>query len=168
MGLAQSQSSFVFPSLKIVIYNCRLALWLLAIFLFAPLLGSSSVKAHTVGGVEELRFTGYVAPFGNNGATTYTDVWADGDYAFIGSLEAGVAIIPLSNPALPGGTFVPASPQQFYDIKAKDGYGYFSSLDGGGTFVVDVADPNSPQAVLQIDSTIGGHNNVRNVAIDGD
>ncbi|MCH2113943.1 MAG: hypothetical protein MK171_03385 [Pirellulales bacterium] len=139
----------------------------LAIVLLAP----AHLRAHTVGDVEELRFVGYAAPFGNTGATTYTDVWADGDYGFIGSLESGVAILDVSgsiNPALPVGTFVPASPQQFYDIKAKDGYGYFSSLDGGGTFVVDVQDPTSAFTAAQIDSVLGGHNNVRNTAISGD
>jgi hypothetical protein len=129
-----------------------------------------SVRAHSID-AEELRFFGYADPFGNDGTTTYTDVWGDGDYGYIGSLESGVSIIDVSGPtfwAIPVGTFVPATPQQFYDVKARDGYGYFSSLNGGGTFVVDVSNPSVRFSVFQIDSSIGGHDNVRNAMISGD
>ena len=142
----------------------------LALCLVGALLGISTVQAHSVGDVEDLRWIGYAAPFGNDESTTYTDVWGDGDYGYIGSLESGVAIVDVSvsSQAIPLGTFVPPTPQQFYDVKAKDGYGYFSSLNGGGTFVVDTSDPNTPTSVFQIDSAIGGHDNVRNAVIGGD
>lgn len=146
------------------------ALWLLVLFLLTVCVGSNSTWAHTVEGVEDLRFIGYAQPFGNDGTTTYTDVWGDGDYGFIGSLESGVAIIDVSGAdfgAVPVGTYVPETPQQFYDIKVRDGFGYFSSLSGGGTFVVDVSDPTAAFTVTHIDSAIGGHDNVRNAAIGG-
>lgn len=147
---------------------------ILSLCLSVALLGLPGVQAHTVEEVEPLRFLGYGAPFGNTGSTTYTDVWADGDHGFIGSLESGVAILDISasptqgNPVVHVGTFTPATPQQFYDIKARDGFGFFSSLDGGGTFVVDVSDPNAPFTTATIGSAMGGHDTVRNAALGGD
>ena len=127
----------------------------------------SSLQAHDVGNVQPLTFIGYSAPFGYDETTTYTDVWGEGDYAMIGSLESGVAILAASGPGpvVHLGTFVPAIPRQIQDVKASGGYGFFSSPDGGGTFVVDLANPAAPSTAYQIDSSVGGHDQVRNVAI---
>ncbi len=142
---------------------------LLAYCLLAITVRLPRLQAHDVGNVQPLDFIGYAAPFGNDGATTYTDVWAEGDYAMIGSLESGVAIlgIPSSGPVTHVGTFEPAIAYEFQDVKASGGYGFFSSQDGGGTFVVDLVDPTAPASVFQIDSTVGGHDNVRNVTVGG-
>lgn len=146
------------------------AKWLLAISSALLVLRPVYVRAHEVGNVEPLLWVGYSAPFGNSGATTYTDVWAEGNLGFIGSLESGVAILDVSGPGnpIPLGTFVPAIPQQFYDVKANGDHGYFSSLNGGGTFVVDVQSPAAASTVAQIDSSMGGHDNVRNSVIRDD
>lgn len=127
----------------------------------------SPAQAHDVGdNIQPLSLVGYGAPFGV-GATTYTDVWGSGDLAMIGSLESGVAILSLGEPGpVPHlGTFSPTIPREFRDVKADGGYGYFSSSDGGGTFVVDLADPNAPAEVFQINSAVGGHDNVRNATL---
>ncbi|QEG34713.1 LVIVD repeat protein [Bythopirellula goksoeyrii] len=139
----------------------------LVCWLFVPLMGISNVQGHDVGDVQPLLFTGYLAPFGNNKSTTYTDVWGEGDLAVLGSLESGVAIIQDSGtgPLNHIGTFLPSSPRQFQDVKISGDYGFFSSPDGGGTFVVDLSDPAVPTEVAQINVSTSGHNNVRNATL---
>ena len=143
---------------------------LLACCFFVILARLTDVHAHDVGSVQPLRFVGYAAPFGNDKSTTYTDVWGEGDIAVIGSLESGVAILDISTPGpvTHVGTFDPVIPRQFQDVKASGDFGYFSGADGGGTFVVDLTNPATPALVSQIDSSMGGHENVRNAALSND
>ncbi len=86
----------------------------------------------------------------------YTDVWGEGNLAFIGrtSDASGVEIIDISNPETPvriahwesesGGNNI-------LDVKVQNGIAYLVSGNGGGVFVLDVREPGNPVLISEID-----------------
>lgn len=132
------------------------------------LLPAGGVRAHVVGDAIQLDFQGTVAPFGTSGDETYTDVWGEGDFGYLGSLGSGVAVLDLDaagvNPAHVA-TYAPAGHVDYQDVKVLGGVGYFSG--GAGTDVVDLSDPLAPTRLTTIDASLGGHAAARNAAVGG-
>ena len=102
---------------------------------------------------------------GYNG--NYADIWADGDFVYIGSftlqgplLEASVHIVDISDPANPtlAATYFPPSPNNFrspQDVKVAEGL-LFIGLESGGTDlveIVDVRDPTNPVRLTSLSAT---------------
>ena len=93
-----------------------------------PTLLLTLALAHTAVASVQLPLIGELDPFAGNGA--YSDVWGEGDFAYVGSFNAtGVAIIDISSPALPilVATYDPAPGVTFLDVKVQNGIGYFST-----------------------------------------
>jgi hypothetical protein len=130
--------------------------------------GISPAWGHDPGEVLDMQLEGAISPFGVTTNNNYTEVWGAGDYAYIGSLSSGVAIIDASDrqSLRYRTTFAPTAGREFHDIRVYGDVGFFSSNNGGGTFVVDLSAPTTPTMVTQIDSSIGGFENVRNAAFD--
>ena len=99
---------------------------------------------------------------------SYSGVWGDGHYAYIGSERRnGVLIYDISNPDSPTLAFnyAPANSADMEDIKVANGVGYFASNLGGGLHIVDVSNPSNPQLLGRISSANGGYDNVHKVAV---
>ena len=124
------------------------------------------VCGHTSDGFLPLQFQGYHAPFGTDESETYTEVCAAGGYAYLGSLTSGVAIVDMSDPAAltTAAVFGAASGHAFGDIQVVDEVGYFSS-DAGGTYLVDLAIPDSPVLLSQISLAENGFASVTNALV---
>jgi len=113
----------------------------------------------------------------DNPSSNYGDVWGDGNFAYIGTIDSPasvVRIVDLANPASPvlAATFVPSvTAARLQDVKTHNGYGYFASDAGGGVFIVDLSNPYTPIEVARIHQGNFGssfaHNTVHNVALDG-
>lgn len=109
-----------------------------------------------------------IDPLGDQHA--YSDVWAENNTAFIGTISnGGVAIVDITNPASPSlsANYLPASGTTFGDIKVQNSIAYFASLNGGGIHIVDVSNPTQPLLTSTINSSIGGFDSVHNVFVDG-
>jgi choice-of-anchor B domain-containing protein len=105
-----------------------------------------------------------------NSRRRYADVWASGNYAYVGSDQtSGVFIFDISNPDAPRQVFRynPANSTDMEDVKVANGIGYFASNVGGGVHIVDLSNPASPVLITRITSATGGYDNVHNVALDG-
>jgi hypothetical protein len=101
----------------------------------------------------------------------YGDVWALGDYAYVGSdvNDGGVSIFNISNPASP--QFVTKyAGHQMEDVEVYGNIGYFSSdvsvSAGTGVDIVDLTNPASPVLLSRINGAVGGHNKVHTIAVD--
>ena len=141
----------------------------LALYFFAAVIGPTQyARAHDPGVVLPMVLQDAIAPFGDDRTETYTEAWGEGDYAYLGSLSSGVAIIHAANrEALSQTTtFNPAGAHEFHDIRVSGDVGFFSSNSGGGTFVVDLTSPAAPSVVTQLDASRGGFDNVRNASYD--
>jgi len=107
-----------------------------------------------------------------SGVRDYGDVWAEGNYAYVGSRDrnsgAGVTIFDISDPSNPLHVSTYVAGPQLQDVKVQDGIGYFASNDGGGVDLVDLSDPTNPTLITNIDSADGGFDKIHNVFIDGD
>src|SRR5205085_8389747 len=100
----------------------------------------------------------------------FADVWAEGNYAYLGSdVGSGVLIFDISNPDSPVlvANYAPANSGDMEDPKVHDAIGFFASNNGGGVHIVDLSDPTNPRQITRITSAQGGYNNVHNVWIDG-
>ena len=127
---------------------------------------ASILCAHDVPDATQLSPIDLEAPFGLSGATEYTDVWAEGEFAYLGSDNAGVAVINIGalNPTLSHvDTYAPAGHADFQDVKVFNGIGYFSG--SMGTDLVDTSLPISSTPASRIDAAIGGHASSQNVAV---
>jgi choice-of-anchor B domain-containing protein len=96
----------------------------------------------------------------------YSDVWAEGDYAYLGSFEStGVKIIDISNPANPflAATYDPGFVLQ--DVKVHNGVGYFANDGGGGVHIVNLSDPTSPSRYSTITPAQNGHTGSHNIFV---
>lgn len=147
---------------------------LLVLVALAWWLSPCGASAHVVSEVTRLGFNGYIGPFGADGAEQYTDVWAEGNYAYLGSVGSGVAVLNLDTGAHDSGvlknpelvaTYAPAGHLDYQDVKVSGGVGYFSGA--GGTDLVDLSNPMAPTPLSQITSANGGHTASRNVAVGG-
>jgi hypothetical protein len=121
---------------------------------------------HTADGFLPLQFVGYHAPFGFDETETYTAVCGAEDYAYLGSLASGVAIIDLSDPTAltTAAVFGADSGNAFVDVLVVEGVGYFSS-DLGGTYLVDLTIPSNPVLLSQISSEDNGFDSVTNALV---
>lgn len=103
------------------------------------------------------------APYGFNG---YTDIWGMDDFAIMGTIGSGVAIIDISDIEEPtlAATY-PATGNRFVDVKEDNGIGFFASDNGGGVHVVDLTNPSDPTRLSEIGSATGGFDSVKNVFV---
>jgi choice-of-anchor B domain-containing protein len=105
----------------------------------------------------------------NTAADAYGDVWAEGDYAYLGSFEStGVAIIDISDPENPVWltAYSPLS-GKFKDVKVYDGIGYFATDNGDGMHIVDLSTPATPTLLAKIKAVDFGFNRVHNSSKSG-
>lgn len=128
---------------------------LVAFFLTIPATAQGTIK-----------LIGHLDPF--EGDNRYSDVWGEGNYAYIGSFNGnGLMIVDISNPASPRlvGNYVPAEGGRFQDVMVINGIGYFSSESRGGLHIVDVRNPASPVLLSQITETKNGFPNVHELFV---
>lgn len=146
----------------------------LLIAISALALCATRSAAHDVGGAIQLGFNGLAAPFGFEGEEVYTDVSAEGQYAYLGTEGSGVAVLNLDTGAFPSGVlrnpelvtvYAPPGHQDYQDIKVQGGVGYFSG--GLGTDLVNLSDPSSPSLLARISPSQGGHATPKNAAVGG-
>jgi uncharacterized protein (TIGR03437 family) len=118
---------------------------------------------------------GQVKPFDVN--NRYSDVWGEGNYAYVGSFNgSGLMIFDISNPGAPRmvGHYDPPGGERFQDVMVINGIGYFSSdgrLSGearGGVHIVDVRNPATPVLLSQITPTQRGFLNVHELFVTPD
>lgn len=110
-----------------------------------------------------IQFTSEIDPTPESTSRHCGDLWAVGDYAFIGSdrVGGGIAIIDISNPASP--QFVTEyEGNEMEDVEVYNGIGYFGSdlntvtTQTGprtGVDIVDVSNPLNPQRITRIAPT---------------
>ncbi|MEZ6117455.1 MAG: hypothetical protein R3C28_12885 [Pirellulaceae bacterium] len=143
--------------------ECRATIRLLTVFtIMASSFWTDSLRAHLVGEVQPLDLVASLAPLGNETLSVYTDVWANGEIALLGTKANGVLLVDVSLPSAPQstGVYEPNSAFAFDDIKALDNVGYFSSSNGGGLHVVDLSDSQQPTLLSKLDSTNGAFDSI--------
>lgn len=93
-------------------------------------------------------------------ATSYGDVWAEGNYAYLGTRGThGVFIIDITDPSEPfvAAQYFPSQGTAPQDVKVQDEIGYFAMNDsGGGVDIVDLSDPTHPVFLSHVNA--GSHN----------
>ena len=125
--------------------------------------------AHTTADFLPLKFQGHIAPFGFDETETYTQVWGDGEFAYIGSLSSGVAIVDKSNIEEVSIVSVYGSNLGvgFHDVRTADRIGFFST-HADGTHVVDLSTPQEPRTLSRVAADSLGFDFVTNATIEGD
>lgn len=125
-----------------------------------------AANGHTVANFLPLEYQAYHAPFGFDGTETYTQLWATEDYAFLGSLSSGVAIIDIRDPAALTtiSVFGAELDSSFHEVQVAGTTGYFSTSDAG-TFIVDLSIPGDPRTIANVSSDLGGFNSVTNTFV---
>lgn len=112
-----------------------------------------------------------VAHFDPMPGTAYSDVWGEGNYAYLATQDNGVFIVDISSPDNPqlAAHYLPGQIpyQNFQDVKVANGIGYFASCSGDGLHIVDLSDPSSPVLLTRITSVDGGFSSVHNVSVSG-
>jgi hypothetical protein len=110
------------------------------------------------------------------GGFPYADVWAEGNYAYVGSRDheapgigSGVYIFDISNPNAPSlaAHYNPPAGTPFRDIKVVGGIGYFASEGGEGIHIVNLSNPRAPTLISRITSAQGGYDYVHNIFVAG-
>lgn len=107
----------------------------------------------------------------NPGINHYSDVVADGHYAYVSSWQgtSGVYIFDISNPDDP--VFVthwaPGGTSNMQGIEVLNGIGYFGSDGGSGLYIVDLSNPATPKILSHITSAQGGYDKVHDLTLDG-
>jgi len=101
------------------------------------------------------------------------DLWAEGDYAYIGSDRSGggIAIFDVSNPASPQ-FVIEYEGEEMEDVEVYNNIGYFGSDDnestpatGTGVDIVDLSNPASPVRISRVDASLGGHHKVHTLSV---
>ena len=157
----------VYPNWK---HNSRFSSLRVAMLaLIATTASGPHVSAHTTENAIPLAFVGFSSPYGVIGDATYTDVWGEGDLAYLGSTSSGVAMIDISDPGSTSvvHTYMPNTPFAFDTLEVHDGIGYWASSNGGGLHIVDVQN-NQAQSLATIGASQGATDNVNGFAIDND
>lgn len=107
----------------------------------------------------------------NPGTNHYSDVVADGNFAYVSSWQgtSGVYIFDISNPDEP--VFVthwaPSGTSNMQGIEVLNGIGYFGSDGGSGLYIVDLSNPAAPKVLSHITSAQGGYSQVHDLTLDG-
>lgn len=96
-----------------------------------------------------------------NATWKFSDIYADGNIAVIGSYNCrGVFIYDVSNPDAPvlSNWYNPSPNQQFLEAIVIGNRGYFGSgtSNGEGVHIVDLTNPSSPVLLGKVNSTSGG------------
>lgn len=105
------------------------------------------------------------------GTDVYSDVVADGNYAYVGSWHntVGVWIFDVSNPdaATYVSQFAPSGSKNTQGVEVLNGIGYFGNDAGQGIYIVDLSNPLTPKLITRITTTQGGYKNVHDLTLDG-
>lgn len=101
----------------------------------------------------------------------YSDIYADGNIAVMGSYNCrGAFIFNISNPDAPvlSSWYNPGNNQQFLEAIVIGNRGYFGSGNGGGVHIVDLTNPASPQLLGIVNSANGnGINSIHEMVVWG-
>lgn len=102
-------------------------------------------------------------------ALKYSDIFADGNLAVMGSFSCrGAFIFNISNPDAPvlASWYNPGANQQFLEAIVIGNRGYFGSGNSGGVHIVDLTVPTSPQLLGIVNATNGnGHNSIHEMNV---
>jgi choice-of-anchor B domain-containing protein len=115
----------------------------------------------------DITLVGQIDPI--KGVDKYSDIWGEGDYAYLGAYSGRkVSILDVSDPANPSlvSFYAPATGSgAFHDVKVYNGIGYFADDAGDGMHIVDVSDPANPTLLAIIRSTDSGFDNIHNSSV---
>lgn len=152
--------------------SCRLLFLALTIVIFVF---SVSVNA------QKIRLRSKLDPL--TGIYAYSDLWAEGNIAVLGtyckdslsctgspSQLQGALIFDITDPDNPvlANHYNPTPAQQMLEAVVKNNIGYFGSGNGGGVHVVNLSNPYQPVLITTINSTNGGgYNTIHEILIDG-
>lgn len=136
--------------------------WLLAVSFGGRMSGAADVTFN-------ISLVGESDPF--PGSPYYADVWAEGNYAYVGSDRSGggIAIFDIFDPSAP--QFVTMYPgTEMEDVEVHNGIGYFGSdvfpaTSGTGVDIVDLSNPASPVMLSRVNAQSGGHNKVHTLTV---
>ncbi len=101
------------------------------------------------------------------------DLWAEGNYAYIGSDRngGGISIFDISNPASPQ-YITEYEGEEMEDVEVYNGIGFFGSDDnqasaatGTGVDIVNLTNPASPVLITRINAGDGGHHKVHTLSV---
>ncbi|MGH9948758.1 MAG: FG-GAP-like repeat-containing protein, partial [Pyrinomonadaceae bacterium] len=136
------------------------------------LLFSVLVFASTFAIAQQVRIRSRIAPpcttVTGNPNWKYSDIFADGNIAVMGSFNCrGAFIIDISNPDAPtlASWYNPGNNQQFLEAIVIGNRGYFGSGNGGGVHIVDLSDPTSPSLLSIVGSSANGHNSIHEMMV---
>jgi hypothetical protein len=149
--------------------------------------GQHAIAAVVLPGWEQISPKAYLGEVVGtwDGSVGYTDVWGEGDFAFLGNKNSGdVDIIDLRLLGQPGVDADDARAARWHcpcpnyfieDVQVRNGIGFFSAdcffapgcQASGGVFVVDVSDPFAPRDLSHIESANGGVDEVHTLSVDG-
>ncbi|MBC7911395.1 MAG: VCBS repeat-containing protein [Pyrinomonadaceae bacterium] len=103
---------------------------------------------------QNIRLRGQIDPFTGN--TAYSDVYAEGNIAVIGTYsQRGVLIVDITNPDAPvvASHYNPTPTQQYLEAIIVNGIGYFGSGTGDGVHIVNLANPYQPVLLSKVNTT---------------
>jgi hypothetical protein len=148
------------PSLSAAARRFRLSM-----SLFAVLVMCFAAQAQTI------TLRGRVSPSTIANTWRYSDLYAEGNIAVLGTYNArGAYIFDISNPDNPvlASWYNPTPAQQMLEAVVRNGIGYFGSGNSGGVHVVNLADPYNPVFITAINaSNGGGYNTIHEIVIEG-
>ena len=97
----------------------------------------------------DITLVGQIDPI--KGVDKYSDIWGEGDYAYLGAYSGKkVSILDVSDPAIPSlvSQYAPATGSgAFHDVKVSNGIGYFAD-DAGANSVRPWAIPTGSGQTL--------------------
>ncbi|HEY3393427.1 MAG TPA: dockerin type I domain-containing protein [Lacipirellulaceae bacterium] len=104
------------------------------------------------------------------GSPYYADVWAEDNYAYVGSdrTGGGVSIFDIFNPFEPQFVTMYAG-NEMEDVEVHNGVGFFgsdvSTTSGTGVDIVDLSNPANPVRLNRVNALDGGHNKVHTLTV---
>ncbi|HJQ82139.1 MAG TPA: hypothetical protein VJ828_19395 [Lacipirellulaceae bacterium] len=134
--------------------------------LVAFALGSGMAVAADV--TFNIELVGEADPF--PGSPYYADVWAENNYAYVGSdrTGGGVSIFDIFNPFEPQFITMYAG-NEMEDVEVHNGIGYFgsdvSTTSGTGVDIVNLSNPANPVRLSRVNGLNGGHNKVHTLTV---
>ncbi len=107
----------------------------------------------------------------NPALNAYSDVVAEGNYAYVSSWHntAGIWIFDVSNPDAPQyvAKYAGSNTANMQAVEVLNGIGYFGDDGGGGIHIVNLSNPLLPKLITRITSAQGGYNSVHDLTLDG-